>query len=668
MRRVTGAARLRGWVMAWVVSVVAIAGFGLGGPGAGAQQAGFWVQIEAQPTLGQAQTRARVYEGRLADVNGFFLGTGWYGIALGPYSEADALRLLEGLQSAGAIPPDSFIATGSQFRQQFWPVGVATPTAPRPLPATLPDLLPQAGAAAGDVAVTVLPPPGAPLGLATAPEAAPGTAPETAPAAETAAAPATAPGVAPDVAAAAPQAVQDEPAPLPPALDETEAEARASEAALSQADRAALQVALAWAGHYAGGIDGLFGPGTRAAMAEWQAAAGRPATGMLTGGQRAELLAAYDAVLEGIDLQPLREERAGIEIAIPGGVVAFGAYDPPFVRFDPVSPDFEARVLLISQPGDRARLTALYETMQSLAAIPPEGPRSRGETGFEIEGIGPDLHSYARAELRDGIIKGFALVWPAGDEARRDRVLSEMRASFRTIPGLLDAGLAPGETDQPLDLVAGLEIRKPRLSRSGFFVDPRGTVLTTAEAVEGCGRITLDADHAATVAHLDAARGLAVLRPETPLAPLGVAALQTRTPPLPSQVAVGGYPYGGVLTMPSLTFGSLADLRGLDGAEGVARLALRAEAGDAGGPVLDAGGAVLGMLLPRSDAAAAGTGTGTGRVLPEDVGFAADAGAIRGALAAAGVTPRETDATTALPTPALVRAASDMTVLVGCWD
>ena len=41
-----------------------------------------WVQIEAQPTLAAAQERARIYSATLPDVNGFALGSGWYGISL----------------------------------------------------------------------------------------------------------------------------------------------------------------------------------------------------------------------------------------------------------------------------------------------------------------------------------------------------------------------------------------------------------------------------------------------------------------------------------------------------------------------------------------------------------------------------------------------------------
>ena len=63
-----------------------------------AQQAGaqaVWIQVEAHPSLRVAQDRARLYAGTLADVNGFSLGGNWYGVVLGPYTRADAERVLQ---------------------------------------------------------------------------------------------------------------------------------------------------------------------------------------------------------------------------------------------------------------------------------------------------------------------------------------------------------------------------------------------------------------------------------------------------------------------------------------------------------------------------------------------------------------------------------------------
>ncbi len=569
-----------------------------------------YVQVEAQPTLAAAQSRARAYAGQIENVNGYFLGGRWYGIVLGPYAPNDANTVLRQLRREGRIPRDSYIVTGRNFRQQFWPIGVGAETTAQPVPGTVDE---TPAAQEEEVAVAE---------------------PEQ-----------IAPVVEPEI----------DPIAIP---DETRAEAQASEALLDRAQRKDLQTALQWAGFYTSAIDGAFGRGTRASMRAWQEANNREITGILTTRQRVDLFAAYNAVLEGMDLQLVRDDASGIEMLIPTGVVAFAEYEPPFVRFDPKG-ELDARVLLLSQEGDQNRMFGLYEILQTLAIVPTEGPRKRTNSGFELEGISDDIHSYTFAELRNGAIKGFSLIWPAGDDERRRRVLAEMKASFATLDGTLDPALATPSEDQAIDLIGGLAVRKPKLSRSGFYIDNRGAVLTTSEAVGSCERITLDGEHDAEVVHVDADLGITVLRPQTRLAPLNVALFQTGIPRLQAEIAVSGYPYGGVLTAPSLTFGRLADLRGLNGEEAVKRLSLTAQDGDAGGPVFDNGGAVLGMLLPRTSV--------NGQVLPTDVSFSVDADEILTSLDAAGIAVETTDTQAFMPPETLTLRAVDNTVLVSCW-
>jgi S1-C subfamily serine protease len=566
-----------------------------------AQESRVWVQIEAQPTLAAAQDRVRAWAGEFDNVAGYVLESGWYGIVLGPYSEADARSLLSLLLAQGSVPRDSFIAFGNNFEQQFWPIGAGAALEVQPLPE---------------------------VDTETAPEATPET------------------------------EADPEPEPIPEP-DETLAEARASEDTLTGAEKQFLQVALEWAGFYEGAIDGLYGRGTRSAMEAWQAANGYDPTGVLTTRQRAALIGAYNAVLEGLDLQLVRDEATGIEMQIPTGAVAFAAYEPPFARFDPTGDIPAAQVLLISQSGDQNRLFGLYEILQTLAIVPEDGPRDRDDDSFTIEGSNGRIVSHTEVRLEGTEIKGFTLVWPVGDDERRTRLLETMQASFRSLPGTLDPAIAPPTEDQAVDLISGLAVRQPRLSRSGFFIDDLGTVLTTVEAVDSCDYITLDSVHRASIALTDETLGLAVLRPEAPLSPLGVAEFQTGVPRLQAEIAVSGYPYGGVLSRSALTFGRLADIRGLNGEEEVKRLDLVAQEGDAGGPVFDNTGAVVGMLLPAT--------TSGGQILPPEVRFAVDTDAILVALAPLGIQVTTTDRLAFMPPEALTRAATGVTVLVSCW-
>ncbi|MEJ6815213.1 MAG: serine protease [Octadecabacter sp.] len=394
-------------------------------------------------------------------------------------------------------------------------------------------------------------------------------------------------------------------------------------------------------------------------MSAWQTNNNHEVTGVLTTSQRAELLGKYNAILDGMGLQLVRDDASGIKIQIPTGVVEFAEYEPPFARFD-ASGDIAAQVLLISQPGDQTRMFGLYEILQTLAIIPPTGERARRDRSFTIEGLDDDIHSYTSVVLENGEIKGFTLVWPAADDDRRRRVLSEMQASFATIEGVLDPAIARPDEDQAIDLIAGLAVRKPIRDRSGFYINGSGEVLTTVEAVGECTSITLGLDHEATVVYQDDALGLVVLRPQTSLAPPAVAEFQTGVPRLNSEVAVAGFPYGNVLTTPALTFGKLADIRGLNGEDEVKRLSIFAQPGDAGGPVYDTGGAVLGMLLPKAQT--------NGQSLPPEVSFSVDADQIVASLQTAGLGVQTTESVAYMTPELLTLMAADMTVLVSCWN
>ncbi len=583
-----------------------------------------WIQIEAQPNLADATQRARDYSNRLEDVNGFALGGGWYGIVVGPYTRGDAELLLRSYRQQGLVPRDSFVQFSERFRQQYWPVGanllnipVIAPIEPEATPQDNP--LPE-------ITQTPLPP---------ADQTPVDPAPQT---------------------EEPPQTTQIPVLPLAPD-EETPAEARRSERDLTRSEREQLQIALQWAGFYNSAIDGAFGRGTRNSMAAWQTANGFDQTGILTTQQRAMLIKQYNAVLEGLDLRPVRDIEAGIEVAMPTALVAFEKYEPPFVQYN-AKDNSSARVLLISQKGDQDTLFGLYDIMQTLEIVPPEGPRQRKSNSFELIGENGSIVSQTQVSLENGEIKGFTLIWPAGDEDRRRRVIAEMTKSFARMPGALDAA-AGGGNDQAVDLVAGLQVRLPKMSRSGFFIDATGTVATTSQAAQSCSRITLDDETELQLLVDDAATGIALFKPRTALAPLEVAQFNTVAPPLQSEISVAGFPYEGVLGSATVTYGSLADVRGLQGDESVTRLTLAVQPGDAGGPVFDGNGRVLGMLLPRNDGA---------QQLPDDVNFAIEAGVITALAQELGITTQMAAGSGPLKPQDLREKAKGMTVLVSCWE
>ncbi len=550
-------------------------------------QENWWVQIAARPTLAEATDFARSAAARLSGVHGFYLGNGFYAIAVGPFDRPAAERARLRLLSTAAIPSDSYVTSDGIYDRQFWPIGggIAAPAPIAPTPPT-------------ETVISALP-------------------------------------------------------------DETPREARNSESQLTRSERETLQRALQWAGFYNASIDGAFGRGTRAAMEAWQIANAMEPTGILTTRQRAELIRQYNAVLDALDLQTVRDDEAGIAMLVPNAAVAFTEYQPPFVKFEASGDLPDARVLFISQQGDSETLRGLFEIMQSLDIIPVEGPRSVRSDRFVIEGADARILSYTQAQLIDGAIKGFTLVWPADDRAAYDRLLPEMQASFTALDGVLDPDIVPVSEDQSIDMIAGLAIRQPQLSRSGFYVSGDGAVLTTLDATLNCNRVTVNAEVEMSVVAQSPELQVALLVPIEPQTPRDFARFADSNPRLRSRVAVAGFPYGGVLADPTLTFGTIADLRSLTGDARQLRLDLTAQDGDAGGPVLNESGLVQGVLLERTSA--------DGQLLPENVSFAMKTTEISAFLSDLGIQAETAVDAPAITPVALTRQASDLGVLVSCW-
>ncbi|MDP3197032.1 serine protease [Tabrizicola sp.] len=572
-------------------------------PKAGVAQDGrVYIQVEALPDRATAETRARAYSALFPETAGFGLRSGWFGILLGPYPPAEAAALLASLKSERLIPSDSFIALPRDLRDPFWPAeGTAAPAPVEP---------------AADSGVD--------------------------PATETTAL---------------------EPAPVPQPVqtpDEDRQQARDSEALLTPEDRRDLQSALQWFGYYPSAIDGAFGPGTRNSMSAWQEARGYEPTGILTTRQRRALLDAWQGELAAFGFQQVIEAESGITVTLPLGLVEFDHYEPPFVHYR-AKMDGAPMIVLISQPGDQAALYGLYDVLQTLDAVPLDGARDRDDRSFRIRGTSAKADTTVYATLNGDRIKGWMLLSTPGNEGRDARILKVLQDSFSPDgDSVLDPGMVAMDAGAKAGLLAGLEVRKPKLSRTGFFVSADGLVATTVEAVAQCGRVTIDRTTDAEVTLADATSGLALLKPKSALAPRAVAAFATASTRPGSEVAVPGYSYEDRLPAPVLTFGTYEDAQGLNGEADLSRLSLQSLPGDAGGAVLDGTGAVLGMLLPPAP-------TG-GKQLPAGVAFALSGAEIARLLTANGLAPQTPTAPAPLTPGALAEVATGMTALVSCWE
>lgn len=559
-----------------------------------------WIQIEAQPSLLEAETRARIYAQEFPDTQAHSIGSGWYAITLGPLPEDQADLRMSQLRARAAIPRDSFLATGANYRQRIYPIGPA-PAAVTPKQTAEAEVVQEEATQMSVV------------------ETAESATPE--------------------------QSIS--------ALDETLSEARASEGLLSREEKMDLQRYLQWAGYYNSTIDASFGRGTRRSMAAWQTDNGHEDTGVLTTAQREQLRAQYFAIFDGLGLETHRDLEAGISIDLPKEVVAFDAYAAPLAHFKSQEASSPAHIFLISAAGNRGDLAAIFGVLPTLAIVPMNIEKSLNKDRFVITGEGSTTRAFITASHKGGEIKGFGLIWPNQNEEQFDRLVAHMRKSFDTFSGTLDPSLSVAINETETEF--GVAIRKPAFVKSAVFVSDQGHAMTDTSDLEQCSALTIGGTYdAEIIARSETGAGL--LSPKSDFNPISYAKLGNAVRK-GDKTFLSSYPYGGRLGLASVTEATVAETTDLSGNAEKFRLDLLAEPGDFGGAVLDQSGNLTGILVSQDD---------TGRVLPNNVNFAAATEALASMMQSAGLR-LSSGATQRLDDVALIASAQNILTPIECW-
>ncbi len=554
----------------------------------------FWIQIADYVTVRSAMVRAQALSEELPDLHAFRVPDGSYVIALGPYEMNEALDRNAALIAEGAISPGSFVTLGTNFVRQFWPARNEA------APFLNSEIEPEFGVVVQEI-------------------------PETGPIQS--------------------ESLETVDPPVQPA------------AQLSLDQRRQIQAALKWYGDYNAVVDGIFGPATSEAVSAYQSRNGLEPTGILTDVERVVLTAAYEFDLVLAGLERLNDDYAGLSLDYPARLVKFQRYSPPFAVYEPATPD-GVRLLLISMEGGERSAKSLYDVLQTMDIIPPEGPRQFDGSEFTIEGRGPELRAHAFARQEAGRIKGFVAAWPDDMQDFMSRVVGTMRASLReTSERTLDRLPSASGPAANFDTGAGMDRQAPTAAASGFFVDRQGTVVTSRRRIQDCDRIVAGSGYPMALLADDPNIGVAVLTPEVELAPIGRARLSVLEPPEGAAIAVAGHSLDGRPDVPTLEFGSVQPMPELNVSEIRHAIGVDALPPTDGGPVLDLSGSVVGMLISDDD--------GT---LPEGTALAASSAAILNFLSENGIAYAAAAGGGDLEPAELRRQAADITVRIECFD
>ena len=202
---------------------------------------------------------------------------------------------------------------------------------------------------------------------------------------------------------------------------------------------------------------------------------------------------------------------------------------------------------------------------------------------------------------------------------------------------------------------------------AGTVVSPDGLVLTNHHVAQGCDSLSvLDGERRRTnsrVVGTDLANDLALLKTERSFA---TAATFRRGEPLQAgeSVTVVGFPLASVLGFePNVTFGYVSATGGLRGDSTRFQISAPIHKGNSGGPILDQGGQLIGIVSAKLNALAIEKRTGD---LPQNISFG-----VRGEVAQAFVARYATDLRVStseekLENTEVAKIGRAITVLVAC--
>jgi S1-C subfamily serine protease len=172
---------------------------------------------------------------------------------------------------------------------------------------------------------------------------------------------------------------------------------------------------------------------------------------------------------------------------------------------------------------------------------------------------------------------------------------------------------------------------------SGFLVSSEGHIVTNQHVLQGCERISAAGFGEARLLRSDPVNDLAVVKLDhAPSEP--PVEIQQNPPKLGEDVAVLGYPLGAFLgNSLSVTRGNVASLSGLAGDSRHLLITAPVQPGNSGGPVINADGSVVGVVVSRVSDIAMLERSGS---LPQNVNFAIKPAVLLSFLETAGVVPK----------------------------
>lgn len=242
--------------------------------------------------------------------------------------------------------------------------------------------------------------------------------------------------------------------------------------------------------------------------------------------------------------------------------------------------------------------------------------------------------------------------------AQRATVQAAARNWVPVVAGSNDSTTAPNPFAQR---VATTTPTAPDTTGSGFAV-AGNRLVTNAHVIEGCARVSLAGGRSAKVYAVDRRNDLALLEVNGLNTSATLRAGRLRQG---DAVSVVGFPLAGVLASGAqVTSGNVSALAGMQNDSRFIQISAPVQPGNSGGPLVDASGNVVGVVVSKLNASKMAEITGD---IPQNVNFAVSPLVLQGFLEANNVNYQSAPSTRNLSTADVTDIAKRYTFLVQCW-
>ncbi|WP_179378275.1 S1 family peptidase [Jannaschia marina] len=400
-------------------------------------------------------------------------------------------------------------------------------------------------------------------------------------------------------------------------------------ALLTREDVRFLQAAMAFDGTYVGRIDGVWGDYSARALA--------PARGgNATAGDALETLGPFIADFETAGWRAFTPDEA-TAIILPSKRLVFDEGED-FLEWHEPDRSLVIRYVFRGGPGSGA----MHDWLRDEHVGPEPFYRTETAEAFISRGrIDSGQDVYLRTTGRGHVFETVVVQWEPRQAARARVVVASLSNGSQrdlVLPsyGFFASLIArdPPEPEAPRVTTTS----EPRIvsSGTGFYIGP-GDVVTAAHVVAGCSRLTLEDGTPLTPIASDTGLDLAVLGSGA-RSPDWIEIAGDIPVRLGAGVTAIGFPYRALLDQGmTVTRGNVSALRGLYGEDERLMLSAPVQPGNSGGPLLDAKGRVVGVVVARVSDEFIQSRSGS---IPQNMNVATRHNALLRFLRDAGVSPR----------------------------